>query len=147
MIAALFQRSRLLASHFKVTDYARDDIVTMCGLLREKYLRNNEEIQTSGLVKLLDDHGKVLGIYSASEARKKAGSMGLDMVLVSSKTSPPVCKASNFKESIISRFYQEIVMKRHEERIEKAIQCCGKPRPSRVSGFPPTSTRRKCLSN
>ena len=106
MIATLLRRTYFLSSRFKIADYAREDIMTMCGLLRESYYRNNDEIQTSGLIKLLDDRGKVLGIYSALEARKKAVNMGMDMVLVTNKANLPVCKVTNFRETIIDRFYQ-----------------------------------------
>jgi len=86
----------------------------MCGLLREKYFLNNEEIQSSGLIKLLDDAGKVIGIYTASEARKKAQALGLDMVLITLNGSPIVCKAADFRGRVINRFYHEIVVKRQK---------------------------------
>lgn len=78
----------------------------MCGLLREKYLLNNEEVQTSGLVKLLDDSNKIIGVYTASEARKKARTLSMDMVLVNLKSSPIVCRASDFRGRIVNKFYQ-----------------------------------------
>ncbi len=90
----------------------------MCGLLKEKYFLNNEEIQSSGLIKLQDDAGKVIGIYTASEARKKAIALGLDMVLVTQKSSPIVCKVSDFRNRLINKFYQDIVVKRQKERTE-----------------------------
>ena len=62
----------------------------------------------------MDEKGKVLGIYTASEARKKAVNMKMDMVMVSNNTMPPVCKVSNFREGIIARFYQEVVLKRQK---------------------------------
>jgi len=105
---ALLLRSRMWASivgKFKIGDYSREDYTTMCGLLKEKYFLNNEEIQTSGLIKLLDDTGKVIGVYTASEARKKALALGLDMVLVSQNTFPIVCKAADFRHRTITRFY------------------------------------------
>jgi translation initiation factor IF-3 len=87
----------------------------MCGLLREKYFLNNEEVQSSGLIKLTDDSGKVIGIYTASEARKKAVGLGLDMVLVTLKTSPIVCKVADFRGRLVHKFYNEIVVKRQKE--------------------------------
>jgi translation initiation factor IF-3 len=93
----------------------------MCGLLREKYFLNNEEIQSSGLIKLLDDAGKVIGIYTASEARKKAQALRLDMVLITLNGSPIVCKAADFRGRVINRFYHEIVVKRQKERKFKFI--------------------------
>lgn len=102
---------------FRLEDYTKHDYATMCGLLREKYFLNNDEIQTSGLIKLQDDAGKVIGIYTASEARKKANSMGLDMVVVNLATSPVICRASDFRARLINRFYHEIVLKRQKECI------------------------------
>jgi translation initiation factor IF-3 len=106
---------------YRLEDYTKHDYATMCGLLREKYFLNNEEIQSSGLIKLLDDAGKVIGIYTASEARKKAQALGLDMVLVTLKGTPIVCKASDFRGRLISKFYQDIVLKRQKERIKYHI--------------------------
>ena len=113
----LFLRSKLwfaTPTRFRLDDYGRDDYATMCGLLREKYFLNNEEIQSSGLIKLLDDTGKVIGVYTASEARKKATNLGLDMVLVNIKTSPIVCRVSDFRNRTINRFYNEVVLKRQK---------------------------------
>lgn len=124
MLKLLFRNTMWLAQQqrFRLEDYSKLDFATMCGLLREKYFLNNEEIQTSGLVKLLDDAGKVIGIYTASEARKKAQALGLDMVLVTNKGSPVICKASDFRGRLINRFYQEIVVKRQKERISYPIK-------------------------
>lgn len=102
-------------NRFRLEDYTKHDFATMCGLLREKYFLNNEEIQSSGLIKLLDDGDKVIGIYTASEARKKAQALGLDMVLVNIKGSPIVCRASDFRSRLINKFYNEIVLKRQKE--------------------------------
>lgn len=59
----------------------------------------------------------MIGIYTASEARKKAQTLGLDMVLVSMNGTPVVCRASDFRGRLISRFYNEIVVKRQKECI------------------------------
>ncbi len=73
MIKLLFRGHSLFSVfRFKLSHYSFEDYATMCGLLREKYQLHNEEIQTSGLVKLLDQEGNVIGVYTASEARKKS---------------------------------------------------------------------------
>jgi hypothetical protein len=124
MLKLLFRNRMWLAQpqRFRLEEYNKHDYATMCGLLREKYFLNNEEIQTSGLIKLLDDTGKVIGIYTASEARKKSQALGLDMVLVTNKGTPVVCRASDFRGRLINRFYQDIVIKRQKERISYPIQ-------------------------
>ena len=83
----------------------------MCGLLHEKYQVHNQQIQTSGLIKLLDSAGKVIGVYTASEARKKAAALGLDMILMNPQSSPIVCKAMNFRSKILTRFFEQVVEK------------------------------------
>jgi translation initiation factor IF-3 len=53
----------------------------------------------------MDDKNKVIGIYTASEARKKSLGLGLDMVLVSMGSVPIICRASDFRSRIINKFY------------------------------------------
>ena len=50
-------------------------------------------------------------MYTASEARRKASTLGLDMVLVNKSSSPIVCKAADFRDKVVSRFYEEVVLK------------------------------------
>jgi translation initiation factor IF-3 len=83
----------------------------MCGLLREKYQLHNEQVQSSGLIKLLDESGRVIGVYTASEARKKTASLNLDMVLVNLKSTPILCKAVGFRQHVIDRFFDQVVAK------------------------------------
>jgi translation initiation factor IF-3 len=64
-------------------------------------------------VKLVDDRGKLIGQYSASEARKKAITMKKDILLVNPTVSPAICKLENFRLSILKKFYEEIVNKRN----------------------------------
>lgn len=47
-------------------------------------------------VRLIDDEGKQLGIIPTSEALKVAKERGLDLVEVSPKTVPPVCKIMDY---------------------------------------------------
>lgn len=66
MMINLFFRNFTRFSRFKFEDYNNEDLATMCGLLREKYQLHNDEVQTSGLIKLLDHAGRVIGVYTAS---------------------------------------------------------------------------------
>ena len=116
MIRLMLRNSFALDQKFRLEEYNNQDYSTMCGLLKEKYQLNNEEVQTSGLIKLIDDAGKVIGIYTASEARKKSKAMGLDMVLVNRQTNPYICRASDFRNRIVNRFYDDVVLKRQKER-------------------------------
>jgi hypothetical protein len=68
--------------NFKLDNYSLNDFKSMCTLLNQKYLRNNEEINTFKDIKLLDEKGNLIGVYNAAEARKKASSLKKDMVLI-----------------------------------------------------------------
>ena len=116
MIRLMLRNSFALGQKFRLEEYNNQDYSTMCGLLKEKYQLNNEEVQTSGLIKLIDDGGKVIGIYTASEARKKSKAMGLDMVLVNKQANPYICRASDFRNRIVNRFYDDVILKRQKER-------------------------------
>nr|YP_010619828.1 Translation initiation factor 3 [Symphyocladia marchantioides]WAX03841.1 Translation initiation factor 3 [Symphyocladia marchantioides] len=47
-------------------------------------------------VRLLDNLGKQLGIYSSEEAIHIATNQGLDLVVISNKSNPPVCKIVDY---------------------------------------------------
>nr|YP_010619439.1 Translation initiation factor 3 [Xiphosiphonia pinnulata]WAX03452.1 Translation initiation factor 3 [Xiphosiphonia pinnulata] len=47
-------------------------------------------------VRLLDYLGKQLGIYSSKEAIDIASNQGLDLVVISNKSNPPVCKIIDY---------------------------------------------------
>lgn len=47
-------------------------------------------------VRLIDVLGSQLGIYSSQEAFELAVSKGLDLVVISDKSSPPVCKIVDY---------------------------------------------------
>lgn len=64
-------------------------------------------------IKLLDGKGKFLGLYKASEARKKAVSSKKDLVLVNEESDPMVCKIVEFRRDVLNRFYDEVVTKQN----------------------------------
>nr|YP_010198168.1 translation initiation factor 3 [Gracilaria ornata]UAD86584.1 translation initiation factor 3 [Gracilaria ornata] len=47
-------------------------------------------------VRLIDVSGSQLGIYSSSEALNMAFNAGLDLVLISDKSNPPVCRIIDY---------------------------------------------------
>nr|YP_009393689.1 translation initiation factor 3 [Caloglossa beccarii]ARW62251.1 translation initiation factor 3 [Caloglossa beccarii] len=55
----------------------------------------NEQIQYSK-VRLIDIFGKQLGIYTSNEALQIAKQEGLDLILISDKSEPPVCKITDY---------------------------------------------------
>ena len=60
---------------------------------------------------MFDEKGRVIGIYNALEARRKAETLKLDMILVNKKETPVSCKLTDFRNRTINQFYQEIVSK------------------------------------
>lgn len=92
---------------------------------------------------MLDHSGNVIGVYTASEARKKAEALSLDMVMVSLRTSPITCKAIDFRKRILNRFYDQIVVKSNKQSNKLLIKISlDLPQP-RVSKFLQTSTKMK----
>lgn len=57
--------------------------------------RINEEIRAKE-VRLLDEEGEMIGIMSAAEALSKAKEQGVDLVEVSPKAVPPVCRVIDY---------------------------------------------------
>ncbi len=55
----------------------------------------NEEIRDKE-VRLVGDDGEQLGIMSGREAQEKANEQGLDLVKISPKAKPPVCKIMDY---------------------------------------------------
>lgn len=55
----------------------------------------NERIQFPE-IRLLDVQGTQVGILSVSEALESARQMGLDLVLISDKSTPPVCRIVDY---------------------------------------------------
>ena len=51
-------------------------------------------------MRLIDEDGKQLGIFDLSQALAKAKEKGLDLIQVTEKAQPPVCKISDFGKYI-----------------------------------------------
>ncbi|HOP86578.1 MAG TPA: translation initiation factor IF-3 [Syntrophorhabdaceae bacterium] len=60
-----------------------------------KDININEKIRAKE-VRLIDENGKQLGIFSTSEAVRLARERDLDLVEISPKAEPPVCKIMDF---------------------------------------------------
>lgn len=63
----------------------------------EDGLRINDEI-TAAKVRLVGDNIPEQGIYSYGEAMKIADDLGLDLVEISAKADPPVCKVIDYQK-------------------------------------------------
>jgi translation initiation factor IF-3 len=67
--------------------------------LRNKY-RVNYKIRSRNVLTIIDKTNKNLGILKTSDALKLSKKMKLDLVEISSKSNPPVCKILNFGKFI-----------------------------------------------
>jgi hypothetical protein len=102
--------------NFKVDNFTTEDYKTMCHLLKDRYLIHNDDIKVFKDIKLLDENNKLVGVYPASEARKKAYSMKKDITLVNSISDPVICKVVPFRNDLLNKFFDEIVYKHNEKR-------------------------------
>lgn len=64
---------------------------------KNKYYRLNYNI-TSLTLRVLDDTGKQIGVFSKDEALRRAREQGLDLVEIAPLAKPPVCKIIDFKK-------------------------------------------------
>nr|ARW69291.1 translation initiation factor 3 [Polysiphonia sp.] len=77
----------------------------------------NEEVKYPK-VRLIDYTGKQLGVYSSKEALVIASNEGLDLVVISDKSNPPVCKIIDYGKY---KFTQE---KKAKEAKKKQHNIC-----------------------
>lgn len=75
----------------------------------------NEKIRARE-VRLISDDGKQLGIVPTIEAMRLAKEQELDLVEVSPKTVPPVCKIMDY-----GKFKYQIAKKAHEAKKKQAV--------------------------
>ena len=69
-------------------------------------------------VRLIDSDGKQLGIVSLGEALKKAQEASLDLVQVTDKATPPVCKIADYGKCL----YQ---LQKKEKKTQKSSEIKG----------------------
>ncbi len=75
----------------------------------------NEKIRARE-VRLIDEEGKQLGIVPTFEALKLARERELDLVEISPKASPPVCKIMDY-----GKFKYQLAKKAHEARKKQTV--------------------------
>lgn len=85
----------------------------------KKYL-TNEEIGYEK-VRVVDEEGKNLGVFSLKEAVKLAKEKNLDLILISEKADPPVCKIADYGKFVYLMEKKEKEKKR-ESREMKTIR-------------------------
>jgi translation initiation factor IF-3 len=71
---------------------------------------------TSAQVRLVDENGEQVGVVPTADARRRAESVGLDLMEVSPNADPPVCKILDY-----GRFRYEAQKKKNEARKKQKI--------------------------
>ena len=79
-------------------------------------MRINEEI-TVPRVRLVGDNIPEQGIYSISEALKKADELGLDLVEITAKADPPVCKIIDYQKYLYQQKKKAKEMKANSTKV------------------------------
>ena len=79
-------------------------------------MRINEEI-TVPKARLVGDNIPEQGIYSISEALKKADELGLDLVEITAKADPPVCKIIDYQKYLYQQKKKAKEMKANSTKV------------------------------
>ena len=82
----------------------------------EDELNINEEIMAPQ-VRLVGDNIEQPGIYSLSQAKAKAEELGLDLVEITAKADPPVCKILDYQKYLYQQRKKAKEMKQNASKI------------------------------
>ena len=82
----------------------------------EDGLRINEEI-TASQVRLVGENIEEQGVYPVSKAIKMADELGLDLVEISAKAAPPVCKIMDYQKFLYQQKKKAKEMKSNSAKI------------------------------
>ncbi|CAK8719593.1 Translation initiation factor IF-3 [Candidatus Electronema halotolerans] len=82
---------------------------------QEVRVKINEDIRYPE-VRLLGENGEQLGLVSAAKARQLAAEQGLDLVEISDKATPPVCKMMNY-----DKYRYELKKKQQEAKKKQTV--------------------------
>jgi len=82
---------------------------------QEIRVRINEEVRYPE-VRLIGDDGAQLGIVTAAKARQIAAEQGLDLVEISDKAKPPVCRVMNY-----DKYRYELKKKQQEAKKKQTV--------------------------
>ncbi len=92
---------------FRIANYSRNEKET---------LRVNERIVGVSQIRLIDETGKMLGLFMVKDAIKLAKERGLDLLEISPTASPPVCKISDY-----GKFKYEKKKNEHKAKKKQAV--------------------------
>lgn len=90
-----FLSAFLFAKSKSLTENLQESIIGGAFPISKQELMINEEIRVAS-VRLVSDDGEQLGIMSSKEALEVAYNKNLDLVMISPKAEPPVCKVMDY---------------------------------------------------
>lgn len=93
-------------------------IIGRINIIKELFI--NEQI-TAPQIRLLGPEGEQLGLFNLKDAREKASEYGLDLVNISPKATPPVCKIMNYGKYKFEAQKKEKDAKKKQKAID--IKC------------------------
>ncbi|MGH9357187.1 MAG: translation initiation factor IF-3 [Terriglobia bacterium] len=85
--------------------------------MADRFVRVNERIRAKE-VRVVDDEGNQLGIMAPFEAVKVARERGLDLVEVSPRANPPVCRVINYGKFLYQQSKRQHDARKNQRSIE-----------------------------
>lgn len=86
-------------------------------LIADRFVRINERIRAKE-IRVVDDEGGQLGIMPPWEALKIARERGLDLVEVSPRAVPPVCRIINYGKYLYQQSKRQHDARKHQRSVE-----------------------------
>lgn len=81
-------------------------------------MRVNKKIKTHKKVRVIDENGKQIGILDVEEALRIAYDKNLDLVEISPRANPPVCKIIDYGKFIYQKSKKEKESKKAQHQIK-----------------------------
>lgn len=88
---------------------------------RSSNLKVNDEIRASEL-RVLDEEGENLGVLALAEAKNKAAEAGLDLVLITESSNPPIARIINYDKFRYQKEKEEKRQQKQKEPESKRVQ-------------------------
>ena len=80
-------------------------------------MRRNQQIKIPE-VRLIDQNGDQVGVMATDEARERAAAAGLDLVEISPKARPPVCKIMDYGKFKFEQAKKQQQAKKKQKKVQ-----------------------------
>lgn len=84
-------------------------LIKLSSILKLPVYKMNEEIRHYGNVRLLDEHNKLIGVFSYEEACNKAKKTDKDIIMLNDQVKPALCKLCNYSDELALKFIGDIL--------------------------------------